>query len=80
MSKEKVSEKTIIEFITAITKLNPVEFVGLAKVLCTPVVDENNEPREFEEILQDMIDRFAGTGRRQRRDILKVVKQTGKVK
>lgn len=80
MSKEKVSEKMIIRFITGITKLEPIEFIGLTKVLCTPIVDEENNPREFEDILSNMIDRFVATGRRQRKDIIKIIEQTGKIK
>ena len=80
MSKEKISEKTMIKFITGITKLEPIEFIGLTKVLCTPIVDDENNPREFDDILSDMIDRFVSTGRRQRRDILKVIDHASKVK
>lgn len=80
MSKEKVSEKMVIRFITGITKLEPIEFIGLTKVLCTPIVDEENNPREFDDILSDMIDRFVATGRRQRKDIIKIIEQTGKIK
>lgn len=80
MSKEKVSERMVIRFITGITKLEPIEFIGLTKVLCTPIVDEENNPREFDDILSDMIDRFVATGRRQRKDIIKIIEQTGKIK
>lgn len=80
MSKEKVSEKMVIRFVTGITKLEPIEFIGLTKVLCTPIVDEENNPREFDDILSDMIDRFVATGRRQRKDIIKIIEQTGKIK
>ena len=80
MSKEKVSEKMVIRFVTGITKLEPIEFIGLTKVLCTPIVDEENNPREFDDILSDMIDIFVATGRRQRKDIIKIIEQTGKIK
>ena len=80
MSKEKVSEKMVIRFVTGITKLEPIEFIGVTKVLCTPIVDEENNPREFDDILSDMIDRFVATGRRQRKDIIKIIEQTGKIK
>ena len=72
MSKDKVSSKVFTEFLEEVIKLEPIEFIGLAKVLCAPVMDDNKEPREFEDILSDMMDNFVSTGRRQRRDILKI--------
>ncbi len=79
MAKE-VSSKILLEFIELIPTLEPVEFLGLAKVLCTNTVDENMEPRPFEDIFSDMIDRFLLTGRRQRKDIVKVLKNAKKEK
>lgn len=79
MSKE-VSSKMLIEFINLVPTLEPVEFLGLAKILCTSTVDEDMNPRPFEDILNDMIDRFVSTGRRQRKDILKVLRNAKKEK
>ena len=79
MSKDKVSSKVFTEFLEEVIKLEPIEFIGLAKVLCAPVMD-NKEPREFEDILSDMMDNFISTGRRQRRDILKMIKEANKIK
>lgn len=80
MANKEISPQTLLKFIQLITKLDPVEFVGLAKILCTPVVDEKNEARPFEDVLSDMMDRFISTGRKQRKDILKVIEQAGKHK
>lgn len=80
MSKDKVSSKVFTEFLEEVIKLEPIEFIGLAKVLCAPVMDSNKELREFEDILSDMMDNFISTGRRQRRDILKMIKEANKIK
>ena len=80
MSKDKVSSKGFTDFLEEVIKLEPIEFIGLAKVLCAPVMDNNKEPREFEDILSDMMDNFISTGRRQRRDILKMIKEANKIK
>lgn len=79
MARE-VSSKILVEFIELIPTLEPVEFLGLAKILCTNTVDENMKARPFEDILSDMIDRFLLTGRRQRKDIIKVMKNAKKEK
>jgi len=79
MAKE-VSSKILIEFIELVPTLEPVEFLGLAKILCTDTVDKDMKARPFEDILGDMIDRFVLTGRKQRKDILKVLKNAKKEK
>lgn len=80
MSKDKVSSKALTEFLEEVIKLEPIEFIGLAKILCAPVVDDNKDVRSFEDILSDMMDNFISTGRRQRRDILQMIKQANKIK
>lgn len=75
-SKNKVSSKIVIDFLELVTQLEPIEFVGLSKILCVPLVNQKNEPREFEDILSDMIDKFISTRRKQRKDIIKVLKQS----
>lgn len=73
-NKNKVSSKIVINFLELVTQLEPIEFVGLSKILCVSLVNEKNDPREFEDILSDMIDKFISTGRKQRKDIIKVLK------
>lgn len=73
-NKNNVSSKIVINFLELVTQLEPIEFVGLSKILCVSLVNEKNDPREFEDILSDMIDKFISTGRKQRKDIIKVLK------
>ena len=75
-NKNKVSSKIVINFLELVTQLEPIEFVGLSKILCVSLVNQKNEPRNFEDILSDMIDNFISTGRKQRKDIIKVLKQS----
>ena len=75
-NKNNVSSKTVINFLELVTQLEPIEFVGLSKILCVTLVNQKNEPREFEDILSDMIDKFISTGRKQREDIIKVLKKS----
>lgn len=75
-----MNNKNLLDFIEIIPKLEPIEFLGLSKILCVSTVDENMEPRDFEDIFSDMIDRFISIGRKQRRDILKVIKKASQYK
>ena len=75
-NKNNVSSKIVINFLELVTQLEPIEFVGLSKILCVSLVNQKNEPIEFEDILSDMIDKFISTGRKKRKDIIKVLKQS----
>ena len=56
------------ELIELITKLEPVEFIGLARVLC----------RDFYDILNDIVNKFNTLARKQRREILSVLRRVKK--
>lgn len=75
-----MNNKDLLNFIETIPKLEPIEFLGLSKILCVSTVNENMEPRKFEDIFSDMIDRFISIDRKQRRDILKVIKKASQYK
>lgn len=68
--------KEIDEFITLIVKLQPVEFMGLARVLKVKLYkdEENHEPREFNEILEEVLERLSKTNRKRRREIMQLLR------
>ena len=45
MGREQVSPKTFTLFINEISKLEAIEFIGLAKILCVPILDEKGKWR-----------------------------------
>lgn len=71
------SEDKIIEFATLIGKLELVDFFGLCKILCVPttVSGDGEDLRDFDEVCSDLIDRFISLGRKQKREIFKLLKQ-----
>ncbi len=71
-------EKELKDFITLIPKLEPIEFIGLSKILCVDLIDDKQEPRPFEDILTDMMEKLSSIGRKPRREILKITKQAAK--
>ena len=73
------SDKAALKFVNALLQLNPVEFLGVSKILCVPVVDSEKEPRQFDEILSDLIDNFIKLNRRNRRELLSILKESAKV-
>ena len=74
MEKE-TSSKELIRFIEIITKLEPIYFIGVARMMNTTITKTNGEVRTLEEIMSDMIDEFISYNRTQRRNLYKIIKQ-----
>lgn len=67
------------ELIELITKLEPVEFIGLARVLCVDIINEEDKTtRDFYDILNDIVNKFNTVARKQRREILSVLRRVKK--
>lgn len=64
------------EFINLIKYLEPVEFIGLARILCIDIINkEDKTARDFYDVLNDMVNKFNTLARKQRREILSVLKK-----
>ena len=67
------------KLIELITELEPVEFIGLARVLCIDIINkEDKTARDFYEVLNDIVDKFNTLARKQRREILSVLRRVKK--
>lgn len=64
------------EFINLIKYLEPVEFIGLARILCVDIINkEDKTARDFYYVLNDMVNKFNTLARKQRREILSVLRK-----
>lgn len=70
---EKPLSPATEKFLGLIGNLNAVEFLGLAHLLRVPLRDSEG-PRDASEILVDMTSTFDGIGRKQKREILRALK------
>jgi hypothetical protein len=75
-------EKDMEEFLRGITKLSPEDFIALAKVLDVKMSNVDKETgkytlRDAEEIINDMIIAFRKYKHKERKIILKAVKNSG---
>ena len=75
-------EKDIEELLRGITKLTPEDFIALAKVLDVKMSLVDKETGEYtlrdaEEVIQDMIVSFRKYKHKERKIILKAVKNSG---
>ena len=67
------------KLIELITELEPVEFIGLARVLCIDIINkEDKTARDFYEVLNDIVDKFNTLARKQRREILSILRRVKK--
>lgn len=71
----KQVNKQTYTFIEYLSYLEPIEIFGLTKILCVKTKDENDAPRTAEQLLGDIIESFDNLGRKQRREILKMLKE-----
>ena len=80
IDESKVSSKTFLSFIEEVSKLSEVEFVGLSKILCGPILDKDKNEIPFEEILSDMMDKFLMIKRGKRKEILNMIKDVNRAR
>ena len=67
------------ELVELITKLEPIEFIGLARVLCVDIINEEDKTtRDFYAMLNDIVDKFNTLARKQRREILSILRRVKK--
>lgn len=68
------------DFIKVLCALPPEQVLGVARVLNVKVMADKEKkiPREGEEIANDIINKYASLNRKQRRNLLKIMKQAVK--
>ena len=74
----EVGVKELTTFIKDIMELEPLEFMGILKIMSVEPRLEAKTPRPFEELLGDLIDRFCSLERKRRREVSKLVRLTVK--
>lgn len=71
-----------------ITKMEPLEFAGLARLLGVSIVEDNPDkeaekkviPRSFTDVFADVMAKFNGLGRSKKREIIKLIKKSNSMK
>lgn len=77
------SKNKVDEFVELLPELEAVQALGLAKILKVPLStgterDEEGKliPRESQEIIEEIIVRFARLGRKQKKEIIAAMRDT----
>lgn len=70
--------KNLDIFLKLVTKLEPIEFLGCAKILGVQLVDEEKEPRPFEKVFSEMLMKFTNSNKKFQKDFLKILRASAK--
>lgn len=72
------SGQDLEKFMLEVSKLNAIEFLGLAKIFNINLFEdeEGKKARNFEIILSEVLDKYITLSRRQRRSIMKIIKSS----
>lgn len=69
------------KFLIQLSKLEPVEFIGVAHLCGARLLQEDNKtPRDFADILRDVLNKYQTLNRKKRRELGKVLAQTNSIK
>ena len=76
--------KSNMQLIDLISKMEPLDFVGFAKLLGVQVVEPNDnaedekkfKPRNFSDVFADVMAKYNGLNRSRKREILKLIKKS----
>lgn len=71
-----LSPQDIEKFMMEISKLEPIEFLGLTKIFNIGLFEdeEGKKVREFEILFSEILDKYISLSRKQRRTIMKLIK------
>lgn len=75
MDKTKISQKKVLKLINKISKLEPIEFMGLAKLLKVSMGDpqKESEIKDFYELLDDLLEKYYETDKKTQKQIDKIL-------
>ena len=70
------SEKELEKFIIQLSKLNPIEFMGISKIFNIELYEDEDKkkPRKFEIILSEILDKYVRLTPRRRKNMMNLVK------
>ncbi len=69
------------KFLTQLSKLEPVEFIGVAHLCGAQLLQEDNKtPRDFADILRDILNKYETLNRKKRRELEKILAQSNSIK
>lgn len=75
MKKEKTTNQKFMELLIG---LEAVEFLGLCKFLGVKLIEDSKSPRDFADLLTDLMEKFQNLNRTRQRELLQILKKVNK--
>lgn len=75
MKKEKTTNQNFMELLIG---LEAVEFLGLCKFLGVKLMEDSKTPRDFADLLSDLMEKFQNLNRTHQRELLQILKKVNK--
>ena len=75
MKKEKTTNQKFMELLIG---LEAVEFLGLCKFLGVKLMEDSKSPRDFADLLSDLMEKFQNLKRTRQRERLQILKKVNK--
>lgn len=75
MKKEKTTNQKFMELLIG---LEAVEFLGLCKFLGVKLMEDSKSPRDFADLLSDLMEKFQNLNRTRQRELLQILKKVNK--
>lgn len=75
MKKEKTTNQKFMELLIG---LEAVEFLGLCKFLGVKLMEDSKSPRDFADLLSDLMEKFQNFNRTRQRELLQILKKVNK--
>lgn len=75
MKKEKTTNQNFMELLI---RLEAVEFLGLCKFLGVKLMEDSKTPRDFADLLSDLMEKFQNLNRTRQRELLQILKKVNK--
>lgn len=75
MKKEKTTNQKFMELLIG---LEAVEFLGLCKFLGVKLMEDSKSPRDFADLLSDLMEKFQNLNSTRQRELLQILKKVNK--
>ena len=75
MKKEKTTNQNFMELLIG---LEAVEFLGLCKFLGVKLMEDSKSPRDFADLLNDLMEKFQNLNHTRQRELLQILKKVNK--
>lgn len=77
---KEVTQDEFFEFLDLLSRLNPIEFLGVATLLDVPCFEdlERQHPRDTEALMSDVMDQFLLASHTKRKNLIKKMKKAAR--